>query len=227
MKVERIDLVGVESLRVLKNDPSVGVVFLHGYGANMHDLFPLWEMWDKSNFSWYFPNGIYSLNMGYYEGRAWFSIDIERLEYAMKTGTHREMKGVVPPEFDQTLGQLELFILELMKKHDTLIVGGFSQGAMCASHLAMKSNLKIDGLVLLSGGLIAEEKMPAQAKGIPFYQSHGTRDPILSVDGAKDLEKKLLNLNFKGKLHTFNGAHEIPPTVIHEVNSFLDQFAGY
>jgi predicted esterase len=32
-----------------------------------------------------------------------------------------------------------------------------------------------------------------------------------------------LGLNFSGKLHTFNGGHEIPPSVIHEVKNFLQQ----
>lgn len=224
MKVNREDIVGIECLTVKGDDQSTAVVFLHGYGANMQDLFPLWEMWHKPGFNWYFPNGLLSLNMGYYEGRAWFSIDMAKLEEAMRTGAHRDMKNSVPPEFESTLNQLELLILELSKKHKKIIIGGFSQGAMCSSHLAMKSNLKFDGMVLLSGALLAEENMPAVAKGIPFYQSHGTRDPILSIDGAKDLEKKLLGMNFQGKLHSFNGAHEIPSSVIHEVNSFLDQF---
>lgn len=224
MKVELTHISGIETLRVLGEDQGTAVVLLHGYGANMHDLFPLWELWHHEGFNWYFPNGVLPLPMGYYEGRSWFSIDMEKLEKAMREGTHRNMKDSIPPEFEQTLHQLELFLLEVSKKHQRVILGGFSQGAMCASHLAMKPNLKFDGLALLSGALLAESKMPVMAKGIPFYQSHGMRDPILSVEGAKDLEKKLLSLNFHGKLHTFNGGHEIPPSVIHEVKAFLEQF---
>lgn len=225
MKTSRVDIVGVECLQVIGNDPDVAVVFFHGYGANMHDLFPLWEMWHKDKFNWYFPNGVQSLPMGYYEGRAWFSIDVIELERAMREGRTRDMKSRIPPELDTTLSMLENLVLEISKKHKTVILGGFSQGAMCASHLAMKESLKIDGLVLLSGALLAEEKFPKAAKAIPFYQSHGTMDPILSIDGAKDLEKKLQSLNFTGKLHPFHGGHEIPPQVINEVRNFLHQFA--
>lgn len=220
-----VNIGNVETLQVIGKDPSVGVIFFHGYGANMHDLFPLWEIWHADKFNWYFPNGVHSLNMGYYEGRAWFSIDIAKLEEAIRTGRHREMKTTVPPELDETLKTLEGLVMELSKKHKTIILGGFSQGAMCASHLAMNPNLKIDGLVLLSGSLLAEEKMPKVARAVPFYQSHGTQDPILSVDGARDLEQKLQSLNFQGKLQTFSGGHEIPPTVINGVRTFLHQFA--
>lgn len=225
MKSSLTNIQGVETLQVLGEDPSVAVVFFHGYGANMHDLFPLWEMWHADKFNWYFPNGVQSLPMGYYEGRAWFSIDMEKLERSIREGTQRDMKGSVPPELDSTLFQLEQLVTELSKKHKTIILGGFSQGAMCASHLAMKESLKIDGLVLLSGALLAEERFPKAAKAVPFYQSHGTNDPILSVEGAKDLEAKLHSLNFKGKLHTFKGGHEIPPMVINDVKNFLGQFS--
>ena len=224
MNVQRIDIQGIECLHQAGNDPEVGVIFLHGYGANMHDLFPLWEVWHKEKFNWYFPNGVQSLNMGHYEGRAWFSIDMVELDRAMREGRQRDMKNSVPPELSETLTQLEHLITEISKKHKTILLGGFSQGAMCASHLAMKPNLKIDGLILLSGGLLAEKNFPPEARAIPFYQSHGIQDPVLSIDGAKDLEAKLHSLNFRGKLHSFRGGHEIPPTVIHEVKSFLEEF---
>lgn len=223
MKQSQTHIAGVECLEVKGDDPSVGIIFFHGYGANMHDLFPLWEMWHAEKCNWYFPNGLLSLPMGYYEGRSWFSIDAEELEKAMREGRHRDLQSYLPPELNDTLKVLEGFITEISSRHKTLIIGGFSQGAMCASHLAMKENLKIDGLILLSGGLLANEKFPKAARAVPFYQSHGTRDPILSVDGAKALEKKLQSLNFTGKLHLFEGAHEIPYPVINDVKHFLQK----
>ncbi len=225
MKTSRTDIQGIECLQVLGDDPSVAIIFFHGYGANMLDLFPLWEMWHDEKFNWYFPNGIQSLNMGHYEGRAWFSIDILELERSIREGRSREMKKSIPPDLNDTLHLLKGFILELSKKHRIIILGGFSQGAMCASHLAVKEDLKIDGLVLLSGALLAEEKFPKSIRAIPFYQSHGKADPILGLEGAKDLEKKLLSLNFSGKLHIFEGGHEIPTSVIQEVKKFLHQFS--
>jgi phospholipase/carboxylesterase len=221
MQASRLDILGVEALSVLSNDPTTAVVMLHGYGANMHDLFPLWQMWDNGKFNWYFPNGTQSLPMGYYEGRAWFSIDVAALEQAMREGRHRDLSVAIPPEFDLTLKELEGFLMELGKRHERIILGGFSQGAMCAFHLAMMPHLKIAGLILLSGNLLAESRLPASAKGLPFYQAHGTNDPILPLTGAKLLEEKLLGLNFSGKLHAFPGGHEIPMDVIQGVKAFL------
>jgi phospholipase/carboxylesterase len=120
---------------------------------------------------------------------------------------------------------LEKLVTELSTRHKTIILGGFSQGAMCASHLALRPSLRLDGLVLLSGALLAEERFPNEARGISFYQSHGLQDSILSVAGARDLEARLHSLQFQGKLREFPGGHEIPPSVLVEVKSFLHQFS--
>lgn len=221
MKPSLKNIAGIECLCIEKENAKRSVVLFHGYGANMHDLFPLWEIWDQDDINWYFPNGILSLPMGYYEGRAWFSIDMEALDRAMKLGEFRDMAGSIPPEFEMTLDQQERFLKEISKDGLKLIIGGFSQGAMCASHLVMKKDLPISGLILLSGCVLAQSKYPNVARGIPFYQSHGTRDPILPLTGAKLLEEKLTGMDFKGSLHTFDGGHEIPPKVVNEVREFI------
>ncbi len=224
MKKELKSIQGIDTVCVESESADTAVVFFHGYGANMNDLFPLWELWHRDQFNWYFPNGILPLPMGYYEGRSWFSIDIEGLERAMREGRHRDMAAYIPAELESTLKHLEAFLLDIMKKHKKLILGGFSQGAMCASHLAMKDSFAVDGLILLSGNLLADGKFPKSAKSIPFYMAHGTSDPVLGIEGAKALEKKLQGMNFQGKLSTFPGGHEIPQQVVKEVSTFLGQF---
>lgn len=223
MKPELVNIQGLESIRVLGKDPGTAVVLIHGYGASMQDLFPLWNLWHREGLSWYFPNGPLSLPMGYYEGRAWFSIDMAKLEEAMRTGSHRDMKDSIPPEFDETLSLLENYLREIAKTHKEIILGGFSQGAMCASHLSFKTDLPIAKLILLSGALLAHGRIPNAAKALPFYQSHGSSDPILSIEGARELHQKLTNLGYRGDFREFSGGHEIPPVVIEDVRSFLSR----
>src|SRR5690606_23585762 len=91
---------GIETLCVENKDPTTAIVLLHGYGANMQDLYPLWEIWDNKKYNWYFPNGILPLPMGHYEGRAWFSIDMEALDRAIRSGEFRNMAETIPPEID-------------------------------------------------------------------------------------------------------------------------------
>lgn len=221
MKAQETTIAGIESIEVTGDNSEVGVILIHGYGASMHDLYPLWEMWHQVGFNWYFPNGILPLPGASFGGRSWFSIDIAALEEAMRTGNHRDMKNSLPPEFDSTLNALETYVQEITKRHKKVIIGGFSQGAMCCSHLALRDSLKLDGLILLSGSLIAQSRFPSDARGLKFYQSHGVQDQILSINGARELNEKLHNLGFEGKLHEFQGGHEIPGTVLNGVKEYL------
>lgn len=221
MRAQETKIAGIESIEVTGDNADVGIILIHGYGASMHDLYPLWEMWHQEGFNWYFPNGVLPLPGAYFGGRSWFSIDIQALEEAMRTGKHRDMKNSSPPEFVSTLASLEPYVQEIAKRHKKLIIGGFSQGAMCCSHLAMNENLKFDGLILLSGALLAQDKFQEKANGIKFYQSHGIQDQILGIDGARDLNQKLVSLGFEGKLHEFQGGHEIPTSVLHGVKDYL------
>lgn len=224
MKAFETKIADIETLEVSGENKETGIILIHGYGASMHDLFPLWEMWHQEGFNWYFPNGVLPLPGAYFGGRAWFSIDIAALEEAMRTGKLRDMKNTLPPEFDSTLLALQGYVEEIGKRHKKLIIGGFSQGAMCSSHLAMKEELQFDGLILMSGALIAEERFPQKASAISFYQSHGDQDQILSIAGARELNEKLQSLGLEGRLHEFRGGHEIPTSVLHGVKDYLKKF---
>lgn len=211
---------GIECVSV-KNDNAKNVVILfHGYGANMHDLFPLIELWQKPNTDFYFPNGIIPLEMGAYGGRAWFPIDMHKLQLYMMRGEHRNMDNDVPENAEKTLDQLTDLVKTISEKYEKVIIGGFSQGAMCSSHLMMRLE-KLTGVILLSGNMV--NQVGLNKKGtIPFYQSHGRQDPILSYEGAQRLTKKLNDLGYPGSLDSFDGGHEIPMQVVHNVSKFLD-----
>lgn len=215
---------GIECLSVKNENAKNAVIIFHGYGASMHDLFPLIEMWNKPQTDFYFPNGILPLEMGHYGGRAWFPIDMQKLQLAMMRGEHRNMDNDKPEGADEVLEKLEMFATEVSKNYEKLIIGGFSQGAMCSSHLMMRLE-NLSGVILLSGNLVYQEGL--QKKGdTPFYQSHGYEDPILGYEGAKRLTQKLNELGYKGSLDSFEGGHEIPMKVVNNVSKFLDELIG-
>lgn len=224
MKAEQLKIEDLDTIRVRHELADTAIIMLHGYGANMHDLFPLWELWNQKNFDWYFPNGPLSLGMGPYGGSAWFSIDIAKLEMSMRLGVPRDLSDSIPLEFDSTMEKLKKFIENLKTNYKKIVIGGFSQGAMCSSHLSL--SLDVDGLILLSGNLIAKSKMPHLKKGLSFYQSHGQIDPILPIAGAIELNKALtLEHGMTGTLSQFSGGHEIPMKVINEVRDYLGRFS--
>lgn len=215
------EISGLEVLSVKHSGAKNAVILFHGYGANMHDLFPLIEMWNKPETDFYFPNGILKLEMGAWGGRAWFPIDMQKLQMFMMRGEHRNMDDDVPEGYEETISKLEAFVKEISKNYEKVIIGGFSQGAMCSSHLLMRLE-KLSGVILLSGNLVNQKALTKKGS-IPFYQSHGKSDPVLGFAGAERLNKRLNDLGYHGTLDTFEGAHEIPMSVVNNVSGFLDR----
>lgn len=209
----------------LPGSSDTAVVMLHGYGADMNDLAPLRDYLDPQGlWHWYFPNGPVRVPFGgMWEGRAWFPIDMAELERAMREQRHRHFADKCPAEFVTSLELMEHELRQLHLRHARIVLGGFSQGAMMASHLAAR--LGAAALVVLSGTLIDRAGLEAQASAapVPFFQSHGDADPLLSLAQAKDLFEVLEQKGWSGVWAPFRGGHEIPAPTLKSLAHFLGQ----
>ncbi|MBC76919.1 MAG: hypothetical protein CME64_12975 [Halobacteriovoraceae bacterium] len=216
-------LKNLEYLDNIKGEDSAVVLF-HGYGASMQDLHGI-SNYSQAKYDWFFPNGPISVPLGFMmEGRAWFPIDMQELERAMATGTHRSFREKRSDEFDRSKDMALEFLEDMRKRYDKLVVGGFSQGAMLASHTF--SQAKADGLALLSGTLIDEASLTKSVESPrckSFFQSHGKSDPVLSYKQAKDLYDLLVDKNLEGEFIEFQGAHEIPESVLIGLDKYLNK----
>jgi phospholipase/carboxylesterase len=202
------------------------VVLLHGYGADFTDLAPLSDMMDPAGeWTWVFPNGPETVDIGYHmTGRAWFPISVEDLQKAMLTGQFKDYAGSTPQGLEQILPQLEDLVVELKKDHKNIVLGGFSQGGMMASHLLKSAGEHLKGALLLSTVLLNSEKLRASLEGLPakaFLQSHGSKDTVLPVKQGMDLFQFLKKAGWEGRWVEFSGGHEIPPVVLQKSQEFL------
>lgn len=206
------------------------VVLFHGYGADMRDLAPLREWLDPGReWHWYFPNGPERVDLGaHYEGRAWFPIDMAALEAAMRRGTTRDFAGEAAPGFDAAVAGAEHLCQQLASRHpEGLVVGGFSQGAMLTSHVALRGRVPLTGLLLLSGNLVDRRAVEALTPTpVPVFQSHGRTDGVLGLRGAEALRDLLSAKNFPHTWSPFDGGHEIPPSVLEGARAFLGKLRG-
>jgi phospholipase/carboxylesterase len=214
-------------LKVAGENAKTAIIMIHGYGASMHDLYGLSEVIETPfACDWYFPDGHVAVPLGFMmEGRAWFPIDMAELEKHMMSGTFRSFADKCPQEFLDALAKMETFVLNVTKEYDHVILGGFSQGAMLATHVGSRLK-KVDALMLFSGTLIANEILDnalAKSKAKPFIQSHGKSDPLLNYADAKKLFELLKLHGFNGEFVPFQGAHEIPMPVIAKVNDFIKE----
>jgi phospholipase/carboxylesterase len=110
-----------------------------------------------------------------------------------------------------------------------LVLGGFSQGAMLSTDVALQTDTAIDGLVLMSGTLLAEDVWTPLAKkraGLPAMVSHGTHDPILPYEGGERLATALKSGGLEVDFVRFRGQHEIPPVVLDHASQLIRRVVG-
>ena len=77
----------------------------------------------------------------------------------------------------------------------------------------------------MSGNLVdaasLAERGPAR-KGLTFFQSHGSQDPILGFEGAQKLFEALNAAGWFGEFVEFKGGHAIPRPVFDGLTTYLD-----
>lgn len=212
------------------------VVLLHGFGAPGHDLVGLWRVLDvPEEVRFVFPEAPLSLGgMGFGEARAWWMIDVERLERAIQSGQTRDMSEEVPEGLAQAREQLVTTLdaveQELDVGGDRVVVGGFSQGAMLALDTVLRTERSFAGTVLMSSTLLAREQWCARMaarEGMPVLQSHGEQDPLLPFSLAEELREHLREAGLHVQWVPFQGGHEIPARVLARLGGFLQQTLGY
>lgn len=205
------------------------VVLMHGFGAPGTDLVGLARaVQSPPGTRWVFPEAPLSLTMGYGDSRAWWLIDMARLDRAIATGDSRALVNDVPEGLDEARAKVFAMLDALRSRAgvstEKLVLGGFSQGAMLAMDVALRSEMPLAGLAILSGTLIAGDEWRARMpwrKGLKVFQSHGQADPILPYPVADDLRAALTEAGMDVTWVPFRGPHTIPQEVLVRLGAFL------
>ncbi len=200
--------------------PTAAVILCHGFGASSTDLVSIAnELMDADprleNAAYIFPGAPLELDP-MFESRAWWMIDIEKIQRLMEQGQTREMRKESPDRLPACRAMIEQVIAFAKSEYSLaakqIIVGGFSQGAMLATDVALHHEEPLGGLIVWSGALINETVWKPQAQkqtSMPVIQSHGSIDPILPVAGAHDLRDMLMGAGHKVRYFEFRGPHTI------------------
>ncbi|MGH7260858.1 MAG: alpha/beta hydrolase [Nitrospiraceae bacterium] len=203
------------------------VVLLHGWGAPGDDLVPLGQEIDAPRGTRFvFPEAPLSLQMGFGDSRGWWMLDIEKRQREIAAGRARDLSREVPKGLAEARAKVIALLDELERRAGArqIVLGGFSQGAMLACDVALRTGTPLAGLVLLSGTLLAADEwtplMPKR-KGLKVFQSHGSADPLLPYFIAEQLRDVLKQGGLSVDWVSFRGGHEIPGTVLDRLGAFL------
>jgi phospholipase/carboxylesterase len=208
-------------------DAATTCVLLHGFGAPGDDLVALAEALDAP-VRFVCPEAPIELGGRYGDSRAWWLLDLARLEEELARGAVRDRRGEVPDGLPEVRGHVMRLIDELKARFSIaaadLVLGGFSQGALLALDVALHRDTPPAGLLLMSGTLIAEaawQRRMASLAGVPVMMSHGRHDDLLPFSVAEVLRDRLVAAGAKVDWQPFAGGHEISPVVLAAAGKLL------
>ncbi|GIW11284.1 MAG: phospholipase/carboxylesterase [Dehalococcoidia bacterium] len=182
-----------------------GLLVVHGWGADEHDLLGL-APWLDERLLIVSPRAPLRLDWGY----GW---------YRFLPGRGAELES-----FTAALEQLERFATALPERYGIdpqfLFLLGFSQGAILSAALASLYPRQFRGVALLSGRLppIPTE---AQLAGLPVFLAHGRFDPVIPVEEGHQLAEALRTWGATVTTHYSDYGHEIPPATLRDLNAWL------
>lgn len=214
----------------------LAVVLCHGFGAPGGDLVSLApelcrarpELAQKVRFV--FPEAPLSLRaLGYGEGCAWWPLDFQRLA-ALQSGNasvarlRREVPEGLPRARRLLTGLIEELTLQTQLPIGRVVIGGFSQGAMLATDVALRLEEAPAGLVIFSGMLLNEVEWARRApirRGLYVLQAHGRQDPLLPFSSAEALCELLVFSGLSVDFLDFEAGHTIPFEGVKRLGDFL------
>ncbi|HEY4183564.1 MAG TPA: hypothetical protein VGP07_00785 [Polyangia bacterium] len=209
-----------------RKQPRQVVILLHGWGAPGDDLVPLGEELAAPGRLLVFPEAPLTTLGG---GRAWWTLDLARLQAARARGQERELRQETPAGLAEARAQVTALLAEVTRRArvpaTSVWLGGFSQGAMLSTDVVLRAPNSVGGLVIMSGSVIAEAEWEARLKtmkpGLPIFMSHGRADPVLPFSFAELLRDRLQAAQQQLTWVPFEGGHGIPGVVLGRLAALL------
>ena len=198
-------------IREPAGEPEGALVLLHGRGADEHDLFPILDLLDpRRRLLGVTPGGPLHLPPG---GRHWYAVP--RVGYPD------------PATFAEGFGALTSFLDGLGLDWSRTVIGGFSQGTVMSYATALGAGRPLPaGIIALSGfiptveGWSLREDLPA---GFPVALGHGTADPVISVDFARDARARLEALDADVTYQETPIGHTIDPRFLATLPAWVER----
>lgn len=204
------------------------LVLCHGYGAPGTDLVPVGaELLNEQpslaeRLRLVFFEAPLSLDqLGAYGGRAWWHLDVEAL-LGQRDWTKWELAtpAELPRARRQLLGALEALNRATGATMATTVLGGFSQGAMLTTDVALRAEEAPAALAIFSGTLLSSVEWRERASRraqLPVLMSHGRQDAILPFSQAERLRAVLTEAGMAVDFVPFEGPHTLWPDALEKL----------
>jgi phospholipase/carboxylesterase len=186
--------------RVREADPiAARMVLMHGLGSNEADMLGL-----ASELLPSIEVTCLRASIPYGPGYGWFHVEWT--------------KDGIQFDEDQYWDAVEGVARMLPSVGESLIVGGFSQGAMLTHGLMMKHPQLVANAVLLSG---RGYSIPLPDYSGSVFQAHGLYDEVIPFADAEALRSSLAPLGKRLEFHAYPMAHSVCAPEVEDLNAWL------
>jgi phospholipase/carboxylesterase len=198
--------------------PFPTVLTLHGWGASAHDLVGLAPILNRGEALVLSPQGPVGIRIpGGPVGYGW---------YPLGEGT-QESPAEMARASDLVLAFLEVAQERYPIDPRKIVLLGFSQGGALAFDLALRDSPRFAGLAALSSwfpeGLAAQIQPESAHQSLPVLVVHGTEDPMVPVDRARESRQRLTALGVVLTYREYEMGHEICAEALRDIVSWLDE----
>ncbi len=201
--------------------PLPTIIAFHGHGAHGQDLMGLAPFLGGGRSLLLFPEAQYVLQPGTLS-YTWFNT----------SGDLRRS----PDEFERVTGLLHEFIEVALPRYggdpEHVALLGFSQGGSIAYRLGLAEPQRWRGVAALSTWLPEEAEAaghaadPAAVATLPLLIQHGTQDPMVGLDRARDSKTRLEALGAKPDYREYPMAHQIGNESLRDLALWSQQVLG-
>ncbi|MFV2055899.1 MAG: alpha/beta hydrolase [Thiohalomonadales bacterium] len=197
------------------------IIWLHGLGADGNDFAPIVPQLGVKdlNLRFIFPNAAalpVTINGGMVMP-AWYDIRSADLTQDQdETGTIKSQRRIESIIHNQ---------LESGIDANHIILVGFSQGGAIALYTGLRYKQTLAGIIALSTYLPFAQSTQQQAHkanaGTPILMAHGTQDPIVPIDAARDSRQFLQALGYKVQWQEYVMEHSVHPQEIDLIGKWI------
>jgi phospholipase/carboxylesterase len=199
---------------------TAAVIWLHGLGADGHDFEPIvpeLRLPTELAIRFIFPHApelAVTVNNGA-RMPAWYDI----LEFGI------ERKFNAAQLLVSAAGVHALIDREIERgiPSDRILLAGFSQGGAVNFQAGLTYDKPLGGMLALSTYFPTAEAVqvhPANA-GLPILICHGTSDPLLPIEMAKNSKRHLERMGLAPQFKTYFMAHAVCPQEIADIADFM------
>jgi len=196
----------VHLLRESAGEPAGALVLLHGRGTDEHDLVPVLDALDPERRLVGLTPGAPLPGPG--GGRWWYQVP--RVGYPDPETFHAS--------YARLTGFLDDWLAERGMGWERTIIGGFSMGCVMSYAVGLGPGRPSPaGILALSGFIPTVERWEPELTGrpgLPVLIVHGARDPVISVDFARDARPRLQSAGLAVEYHEHDGGHHIDPATV-------------